>query len=494
MLDKTVLVALVAALVGYSLPAQLAAQELVPDYVEGKYPAPKYPDLEQLLEAGGLTEIARRLVNNPSRRDPHLPGYEIKPGNKVLIVAASHFDQRILDAFMEVIREAGGKPDLWLRDAPPLHPWDGWMEVVNPILAVGGEGREKTFQEIAAAGMVGKYDLVIYGDGGPIPPTPFRWEYMHWDRVSKFVTGAPDFPWAVRNLVEQKLWADFKNARRIRVTDPEGTDLSWSIKPEYFDTIAEYWPGYDIVMKGHISLTPLFFTPQGHDAEGVLAGTINHSGAFPYIKVFIKDARVQRIEGGGQYGELWREFLKKYENIQFPGYPGKGAGFLVEAALGTQPKIARVPGTLLDERMTWERLRSGVIHFGLGLTIAPGSPYLAEFAQLVQNQGIISGHFHVHTNFTTIDFTMADGAVKRIAENGHLTVFDDPEVRAVAAEYGDPDEVLAQVWVPEVPGINVPGDYMKDYASDPSAFILEEMRRYYDEEFIPEVDHPSASP
>jgi hypothetical protein len=32
---------------------------------------------------------------------------------------------------------------------------------------------------------------------------------------------------------------------------------------------------------------------------------------------------------------------------------------------------------------------------------------------------------------------------------------------------GDPDRLLAEDWVPEIPGINAPGNYMTDYAPDP---------------------------
>jgi hypothetical protein len=32
-----------------------------------------------------------------------------------------------------------------------------------------------------------------------------------------------------------------------------------------------------------------------------------------------------------------------------------------------------------------------------------------------------------------------------LLDKGYLTVLDDPQVRAVAAKYGDPDELLLQV-------------------------------------------------
>jgi len=39
---------------------------------------------------------------------------------------------------------------------------------------------------------------------------------------------------------------------------------------------------------------------------------------------------------------------------------------------------------------------------------------------------------------------------RRIVEKGHLLALDDPEVRAIAAKYGDPDELLREDWIPEV--------------------------------------------
>ena len=55
-----------------------------------------------------------------------------------------------------------------------------------------------------------------------------------------------------------------------------------------------------------------------------------------------------------------------------------------------------------------------------------------------------------------------------LLDKGHMTSLDDPEVRALASRYGDPDYLLTEDWIPEVPGINAPGDYLKDYAPNPA--------------------------
>ena len=49
---------------------------------------------------------------------------------------------------------------------------------------------------------------------------------------------------------------------------------------------------------------------------------------------------------------------------------------------------------------------------------------------------------------------VADG--KMVIDRGHLLSLDDPEVQKVAEKYGDPKELLAEEWIPAVPGVNAP--------------------------------------
>ena len=48
-----------------------------------------------------------------------------------------------------------------------------------------------------------------------------------------------------------------------------------------------------------------------------------------------------------------------------------------------------------------------------------------------------------------------------IINKGHLTALDDPEIRSMAAKLGNADHILSEVWVPAIPGINFPGDYVR---------------------------------
>jgi len=67
-----------------------------------------------------------------------------------------------------------------------------------------------------------------------------------------------------------------------------------------------------------------------------------------------------------------------------------------------------------------------------------------------------------HTYFSTyrVHLRNADRWITLI-DNGRLTSLDNAEVRALASRYGDPDQLLAEDWRPEIPGINAPGGRMQ---------------------------------
>ncbi|MBI4447135.1 MAG: hypothetical protein HY645_14670 [Acidobacteria bacterium] len=455
----------------------LHAQQTRP---EGQYPAPRYPDIKKRSTPEELLNIARAVVKKPSNRDQLRPGYDIKKGERVLIAVDSDFERPVLDAIVTAIQEAGGSVDVLLTQTSARRGLEGWKEVA-PALAARGSGPAAPSQRALAMKLASefKYDLLIQGSGGPAPNTAHRWEYIPWSTVAKFVTGAADFPVEVQEAIDQKVWATLLKAKRVRVTDPEGTDITWTLKPEYFELLKTEWPGYgdDVVMKGHISLTPLFTAP-GLDAKGVIAGTLNHAGTFPAMKLFLEDGKVVRVEGGGRTGELWKEYLTKFANVHVPSFPGPGSGWLIEVAFATNPKVARPPQSQVNYD-TWERLRSGVIHFGLGLTKAPDAATRPEYDKYLKEHNVPSSHFHVHTYFNTVEVETTDGKTVKLADKGHLTVLDDPEVRKVAAKYGDPDQLLREEWIPGIPGINAPGDYNRDYAPAPEVYLQKELEQHY---------------
>lgn len=450
------------------------------------YPAPRDPDYKAALSATvkDLMPVARLMARKPSRRMALSPGYGIQAGDRVLIVVSTRFDLRVLEAIRRAIVELGGTVDVMRTHADEPATRNGNAgeaefrfrigAAPSPAFFVKSPGVRALVEANVSIGGPG-YDLVINGTGGPNPKADYRWEYIPWDTPAKFLYSMSAVPYDVQEMLDEKLWAAITNARKIHATDPEGTDMTWNWDPKFEAMLHEHWPGYRILKQGHVSPMPMFMSPVEADAHGTIAGTVNHAGTFPHLKLTIQHNEIVAIEGGGEFGKRWQEVLDecREKGIHYPGFPAPGCGWFEEAAIGTDPWRTRDLAAEIRNRFTWERGRSGVIHWGLGVSqnfeYHPGVRewYVKNAFQAKRG----AGHNHIHTYFTTLDLTDADGKVVRILDKGRLTFLDDPEVRRLAAKYGDPDQLLREKWIPSIPGITLPGDYLRDYAPNPYAVI-----------------------
>jgi hypothetical protein len=320
----------------------------------------------------------------------------------------------------------------------------------------------------------------------------------------------PDDLWL---LEEQMIMEPFAFVDKVTVTDPEGTDLSFDVTPEQ----AAKWAagGY---IRSHVLLHPdqvggryptsfVDFPVTEKDwvpieprvkVNGVIAGTMGHGGYYPRIEMHYKDGTMVETRGGGLYGDIQREFLKypgintlTYPYMQMPGY-----WHLFEIATGTHPKAFRDPDNFTPPPAAADGLReldrSGVFHYGLGAEMIEepdvrGNPH--KFWAFADDHNLPRGHgWHIHNYFPTykVHVRNTDRWIT-LVDKGHQMDLDSPEVRALASRYGDPDQLLAVEWVPEIPGINAPGKY-EDYAKDPwtySKSVIDKAKAGIYEHFFP---------
>ena len=144
-------------------------------------------------------------------------------------------------------------------------------------------------------------------------------------------------------------------------------------------------------------------------ANGMIAGTTNHTGYYPKWEVTLKDGYVRDVKGGGAFGEALKEFLQypnsndkvmPFHNQNHPGY-----WWLYEIAMGTHPKAFRNPRGSRAGECHAERNRSGVFHWGLGVTLHhdPGSPAKSQkLTDFTAQYNLPRDHgWHTHTYFTT---------------------------------------------------------------------------------------------
>jgi hypothetical protein len=457
-------------------------------YQSGKYPAPIYPKVPKDLTVDDIMPIARKIVQGSDRGfGGHLfvPGYGVKAGERVLIVATPDHDKRVLEAIQRAIREAGATSDLLLGGTP--YPGGRgedefkYLTNFNDFYPVSSGGL--VHQTLVALAIAGNYNLAVSGDWGGVPRLPegtkLRWRNIPWMFVDQFYLDGVGLDPALLQTIDDATWKLLTTAVKVHAFDPEGTDLTWETPPSYWE--GPHSGGHLEILGEWTGRKHLKFPDGG--ATGVVAGTWDHAGPFPAVRVTVKNDKVTKIEGGGAYGQKWREMVEQYKDLNWPTKQGPGQFcWLFESALGTNPKWFRPKDTLDHGMGNWgERLRTGVVHWGFGAGShdadswgAPerGTSQTAKYYQA--HPDTPTGHVHIHNYFLTVVLTDANGKETKLVDRGHLTLLDDPKVREAAAKYGDPNEVLRESWVPAIPGINVPGNYA-DYAKDPAAYVRKDL-------------------
>ncbi len=168
--------------------------------------------------------------------------------------------------------------------------------------------------------------------------------------------------------------------------------------------------------------------------------------------------------------------MDKYKDVHWPGYPDKGLFWFCDCALCTAVKSFRRTSDLFSSY--WripnaaERYRAGIFHLGMC-----SRRHFREHRQYAKENNVPLGHIHVHNYFATFEIKLRGTDYwYKIVDKGRLTIMSDPKIRALATKYGDPDELLRYDWQPPLPGINCEGDYLKDYAADPAAYLKKRMK------------------
>jgi len=469
-------------------------QAQAPVYKPGEYPAPRYPKLPKNPTVDDLMPTARKIVRLPMvpKNKLLVPSFGVKPGERILLAVAKDHSPLVIEALRRAIQEVGAKVDVLIGNDFTSGGDD--VGVKEFLFHRYEDDMDKawtggiSFETLVDMAVAGKYDMGASGEtvNVDLPPAlhgKLRWAPLPWAFTDQFLLSDSTLPADLLKLIDDTTWAELQDVVSIRATDPEGTDISWVTDPAYF-------VGKQLM--GHLNIRGEYrflgkVKPGGPGANGVLVGTWNHTGPFPTIRVTFKDDRVQSIEGGGPYGEGWRNWIEEFKDVTWPSKQGPGLfNYLFEAALGTNPRIVRPKDATRRPTGNWtERLRSGIVHWGIGAGStdaksgqSPHSGGGETEKYYEEHPDTPSGHIHIHNYFLTVTVTYRDGRKKDLIRKGHLTVLDEPEIRRAASQYGDPDELLRELWIPAVPGINIPGEYQKDYGNNPGAYFRENMSEY----------------
>lgn len=427
----------------------------------------------RVISVTDLMEVARGVARSDEvrRTAAGFIGYgATAPGQRVLIGVDTQTDPLIADAIAAALREMGASVDVVIAQTEPDREFDDLDEIRVAIRRqpwVENPRRWEGTPWIEELARSRGYDLLIHGKGGAIPKVSHRYEGFPWVVTDHFDRMSNLFPRPLHRLINERTWSRITDntGSRIRLTDPEGTNISLTILEAPLRDTTRH--DYGMSPKwGHLMAHPPTPIEPNDDSTGTIAGTLNHfSRPFPRIEVDVENARMTAIRGGGAYGAAWRDLEAESRATQYPCFPGPGLFWLWELAIGTNPKIARPSNIrfLSSGGFEWERRRAGIIHCGIGTRWRSSEEVWAG------EQRLLYGHLHVHLLAATLIVETPHGDVP-VIEAGRLSAYDDPEVRDLAGQIGDPDQLLRDDWVPEIPGVTVPGEYA-EYARDPARWI-----------------------
>ena len=455
-------------------PLQATRPPRCPPFVQITHPDQLLPYLEH---------VARRSYNHGLNAC-----WDLKPGERVLLRVDNWHSDLVIQACQKILEKYRVNYEIKHIDRGPVPQWVGADEVDYYLfrtreLADWMDWWEEEEQKQ-------QYDKIFMGYGGPVLAERFiKIQRMPFITPEILASPAHTMPIAVINAIDKWTWDRVRSAKRARIVDPEGTDIEFTNHSEYWDSRREFyspdlttatWRGNEHFGKqylpGHITGRPWMFHPTKEDGNGVIAGTTNHITACDWTQLIIENSKITRINEGGEFGDKLRAVMARAKDIQYPTFPDKSIMYWWEASIGTNPHIHRprkdFPSGFVN--CLYERVRSGVIHMGFGTIISS----MAE--REAARMGHPVGHWHIHLYFPTYTMERA-GDNETIIENGRLGALDDPAIRKLCANYGDPEMWLDESWNPAVPGINMQGDYWDHYAQDPLHWVRSELEicRHY---------------
>ncbi|NIO10749.1 MAG: hypothetical protein GTO40_23205, partial [Deltaproteobacteria bacterium] len=382
----------------------------------------------------------KEVVNRTPQRGMY-EGLGLKRGERVFMISDSTIDPILPEAFEQAIRDSGGHCDTVNLEGYPL--------LDDPLELVDGPNTTNWYPEWVWEGAK-RSDIILCLAFFKFPHTPslpfgrearkagtaIKARAVQWELPpDMLLSPSLTYPLDVWDAIDDKTFDLMKGARRIEITEGNGTNLT-------FDLSKDDWAKLEMDDREKNSGRPytpghLFVPfPMGLKLDGqITLRSLTFGGPLPECRLTVEGRKVTKIEGGGKIGDTIRRSFEEFKDKTYPGLPGPGANWISTFAMCTNPKFRRSPsfeaarGSARVHSWCLGHRRSGFLHASIGA------------GQATATHKVIR---HFDMMFPTV---VADGIP--VIEDGHLVALDDPRVRGIAERHGDPDEILSEDWIPD---------------------------------------------
>jgi hypothetical protein len=338
----------------------------------------------------------------------------LKSGDQALLIAADNAEPVVVEAVCAAVGVENARvticymptPTLYFQEPPP--PLAEAMFSADVVLDVGALVWGHSEPSILA-----RYD---FGTKGGIlhPPIP-----------DTLLCPGARFPLNLLLAIVARVTAEcaVDDWTPLHITSPGGTDLTGRVWQSHCTAGGRAGgPGLFTIYPGAAFG---FIPPLDVNGRAVFEAYTGFGGTSEPLEFTIKDNFVTHIAGGHEADEIRRRIDGVVDG-----------NFISEIMWGLNPK-ARVDLTITPISLEAERSPL-TLHLGMGDEKMSGSPRRV-FNKRSESRVLHQDGFMLYPTLTVGD--------RRILEAGALVCLEEPEMKAIASQFGDPDDLLSPMSV-----------------------------------------------
>ncbi len=349
----------------------------------------------------------------------------VRKGEEVLILTDPKVDSLVVDALAAVARDVGASVTILNMGNIDLELPRYLEENIPKTVKAAVWGADVLIPATAYLAHPNDRWLNI-----PMMEAGLRIIYLMFPSVYHLVSEFSRFPAEILYAMALRDYEIVRNGKILTITDPKGTDIVAAISNSPDDFLAA---GSGFNQRFGFQNKGTFIVP-GTIVGGRFWSDVNGVAYFDLIELVadspskapkweVSNGYVTHVEGPGT--EAWARMIKE----------DKKASLFSEIMWAYNPKLDLAEVWPENEPVT---RRGGVLHMAMG---QPASRAQGKVEKA-------STHKHVHTHGVLVKPTVIVDGKHVILKEGHIMALDDPKIREIAAKYGDPDKVLAEVPVP----------------------------------------------